>query len=327
MIIRPSNLPKLAVCGQYQAAAGTSQAAARGTMLDKAFRDAWRTGELAELVDDDAAAVRWAVIKCIALNGGADGLTTDEDECRVKVPGIEHRGTADGVAVKGRWLIDLKSGQMHDYTAQMAAYAYGLMTEHNVAEWTTHLLFCDQQKVVTNAWTYQTAKAVVDYVLGNVGTTPVENDYCGWCAKSLTCPARVSSATGALVPVEKGITPENDAFITLLNNPERLGQFLRQCNALDDFRDAAKAKARTLLENGVDVPGWRLQKPRIAETVDGEFIATAVESGILGAGNVARACGTLSAKKARQLWSDAGAKFPEETVKRTESQAPLVSSR
>ena len=158
MKIRHSSLPKLALCGQYEGTAGNSSAASRGTMLDGIFRDAWVTGELPrELSNEDAAAVRWALSQCVQLGGGADGLTTNESECRIQTSGLEHMGTADGVAVKGKWLIDLKSGQVYDYTGQMAAYALGLMETHFEQEWTTHLLFCDQQKMVTQHWTYTSA--------------------------------------------------------------------------------------------------------------------------------------------------------------------------
>ena len=126
MQLRHSSLPKLALCGQYEGASGASDAASRGTMLDKVFRDAWVTGEFPrDLSDDDASAVRWALNQCVLLNGGADGLTTEEAKCKIRTSGMEHEGTADGVAVKGKWLVDLKSGQIYDYTGQMAAYALG----------------------------------------------------------------------------------------------------------------------------------------------------------------------------------------------------------
>jgi hypothetical protein len=328
MNIRHSSLPKLALCGQYEGAPGTSPAAERGTKLDAAFRHAWTTGEFPdwELSEEDAEAVRWAINQCIKL-GGAHDLVTDEDRCRIHTGGIEHRGTADGVALRGRFLIDLKSGQIYDYAAQMAAYALGLMQEHFVGEWTTHLLFCDQRQVVTHRWTYTTADELVRSVLANVGTAPVENDYCGWCRKSLTCGARVKSMTGALVPVQSEITPDNDGFLTLLNDPERLGRFLSQCATLEDFREAAKTKARELLEAGHTVPGWRLQKARVTEYVEAEHIAQAVRNGAIGAHDAILAGGALSAKKAQTLWSAAGAVMPDEIVARKVGAQPLMQSK
>ena len=329
MKIRHSSLPKLALCGQYEGASGTSPAAERGTKLDAAFRHAWTTGEFPdwELPEDDANALRWAIDQCINLGGARDGLTTDEDRCRILTGGFEHMGTADGVAVRGRWLVDLKSGQVYNYAAQMAAYALGLMQQHFEQEWTTHLLFCDQKQVVTHHWTYQTASELVRTVLANVGTPPKENDYCGWCAKSLTCGARVKSMTGALVPVQSEITPDNDGFLSLLNDPERLGRFLAQCSTLEDFREAAKAKARELLEAGHVVPGWRLQKARATEYVDAGHIAHAVQLGQIGATDAILAAGALSAKKAEALWSAAGAAMPDGIVARKVGQQPLVQAK
>ena len=329
MKIRHSSLPKLALCGQYEGSPGSSPAAERGTKLDAAFRHGWTTGEFPdwELPEDDADAIRWAINQCIRL-GGLNDLTTAESKCRIHTGGIEHRGTADGVAVRGRFLIDLKSGQVYDYAAQMAAYALGLMQEHFVGEWTTHLLFCDQRQVVTHRWTYTTASELVAKVLANVGTAPVENDYCGWCAKSLTCPARVASKDSALVAVA-GLAPtvQDEGFLAVLNDPVQLGKFLTACSTLEDFRDAAKAKARELLESNVRVHGWRLQKPRASEYIEAEHLAQAVTNGVIGAGDAIRAQGSISAKKAEALWSAAGAVLPNEIVQRKVGQAPLVQAR
>ena len=330
MNIRHSALPKLALCGQYVGTSGTvSEAAARGTKLDAAFRHAWTHGEFPDwdLPEEDAQAVRWAIDQCIRL-GGANDLLTDEDKCRIRTPGIEHLGTADGVAIKRQFSIDLKSGQIYDYQAQMAAYALGLMWENFAGEWTTHLLFCDQRQVVTHRWTYTTADELVRKVLANVGTAPVENDYCGWCSKSLTCPARVASKDSALVTVA-GLAPtvQDEAFLALLNDPDRLGQFLAACQTLDDFRDAAKEKARGLLDAGVKVPGWRLQKPRASEYIEAEHVAQAVRNGAIGASDAILAQGSISLKKAQALWSAAGAVLPDEIVQRKIGQAPLVAAK
>ena len=90
MNIRHSALPKLALCGQYQGAPGTSPAAERGTKLDAAFRHAWVHGEFPDwdLPEEDAEAVRWAINQCISIGGARDGLTTDEDRCRILTGGI-----------------------------------------------------------------------------------------------------------------------------------------------------------------------------------------------------------------------------------------------
>jgi hypothetical protein len=298
-------------------------------MLDRVFRDAWTTGELPrDLNDEDAAAINWALGQCINLGGGADGLLTADADCRVQTAGLEHTGTVDGVAGRANWSMDLKSGQIYDYQGQMAAYALGLMQMRFEQSWTTHLLFCDQRKLVTHHWTYKSASDLVRSILDNVGTAPRENDYCGWCAKSLTCPARVASKDSALVTVA-GLTPtvQDEGFLAVLNDPIQLGKFLAACSTLDDFRDAAKDKARGLLEAGVKVHGWRLQKPRASEYVEAEHLVQAVTSGVIGAGDAIRAQGSMSAKKAEALWSAAGAVLPDEIVQRKIGQAPLVQAK
>jgi hypothetical protein len=224
--------------------------------------------------------------------------------------------------------MDLKSGQIYDYQGQMAAYALGLMQMRFEQTWSTHLLFCDQRKMVTHHWTYQTASDMVRGILANVGTGPRENDYCGWCSKSLTCPARVASKDSALVTVA-GLAPtvQDEGFLAVLNDPVQLGKFLTACSTLEDFRDAAKAKARELLEVGQPVHGWRLQKPRASEYIEAEHVAQAVTNGVIGAGDAIRAQGSMSAKKAEALWSAAGAVLPDELVQRKVGQAPLVQAK
>lgn len=326
--VRPSSLPKLALCGQYQGVGGASDAAKRGTRLDAMFRKAWAYGELSWFdADEDVDPVRWALNECIRLGGGVDGLTTDEAACRVSVPGIEHVGTADGVAVRGRWLVDLKSGQEYDYQAQMAAYALGLMEKHGWEVWTTHLLFCDQKKTVSTVWTRQAAWAVVQKVLENVGTAPVENEYCGWCAKSLTCTARIRAQEAALVPVREELTVESTAFLQVLQDPEALGRFLQSCKTLEDFVDAAKDKAREYLADGKAVPGWRLGAPRALDYLAAEHIAADVNAGVLRASEVVLACGNMPSKRARELYQAAGAAFPAEAEVKKQSAAPLVASK
>jgi hypothetical protein len=224
---------------------------------------------------------------------------------------MEHVGTADAVCVNGRWHADLKTGQIYDYKAQMAAYALGLMHQHLVDRWTAHVLFADQQKIVTYNFTYAEADDIVQAALKNVGTAPVINDYCGWCAHSLTCPVRVEANKQALA------VPTNE-FPALLADPVRLGEFLTRCRTFDAFREAAETEARRLLGEGTNVPGWRLQKPRATEFVDAEVLIGAVRSGSLNACAVIRAQGSLSATKARKLWADV-------PVARKESKPALVA--
>lgn len=303
--IRSSALPKLAVCGQFESAQGEpSEAAERGLRLDAALRQGWETGMMPRLIQEEAMAVAWAFEQLQTLRGSAD-VEMRENHCKVWVPLIDYMGTADAICVSKRWVGDLKSGQVRNYREQMAAYCLGLMTEHLELEWTYHLIFCDAEKIVSETLTFAQARDIVQGVVDNVGTPPVANEYCGWCAKSLTCSARVSA-----------IELLDDRFEMVLQDSKKLGEFLDKCRVFDDFREAAENQARAFLERGILVDGWRLQKGRTTETVS---VETQISSGLYPL-TLLDAHGPMSAKKFRELVGE-GVEFP--TISKT-SKPSLV---
>jgi hypothetical protein len=315
MKIRSSSLPKLAVCGQFEGAQGEpSEAAARGLKLDAALRAAWTTGNVPELDQTDGIAVAWSygVLDFLARSyEGAEAVVYPvemrEKRCKIWVPLIDYTGTADAICAKGRWIADLKSGQIRNYREQMAAYCLGLMTEHLEMEWTYHLIFCDAEQTVSETLTFAQARDIVQGVIDNVGTAPTPNDYCGWCAKSLTCSARVTA-----------LDVVDTRFDAVLADPDKLGLFLDKCRILDDFREAAADKAREILDAGGTIPGWRLQKGRVSEAVD---VATQLQ--FCDPEQLLVAHGALSAKKFRELVGE-GIEFP---IVRKISKPSLVKTK
>jgi hypothetical protein len=306
------------LCGQYEGAPGEAgPAAQRGSKLDAIFRMAWQTGDMGDhtdISDEDASVVRWAINAMMRLrHSHMDIVETDEARCKVTTPGMEHVGTADAICVHGGWHADLKTGQVYDYEAQMAAYALGLMHEHMRGTWTAHLIFADQQKVVSRTFTYAEARQIVESVLANIGTPPVINDYCGWCAKSLTCSARVEAQETALATT-------NDAFQVILNDSERLGDFLQRCKVFEDFQAAAVAKAREMLESGTPVAGWRLGKARASRYVSAETLLE--HAADFTKEKLIEVMGSISANKAETLFG----KSVDHLVESKLSQNPLVST-
>lgn len=325
MSLRPSNLPKLAVCACYVSNPDAGPAAARGSALDVLFRARMQgLSDQAEMFYErtaaDFSAVEWAVAM---LRGLADGSTilTREDECRLSIPGFENGGTADALIPDKLAHADLKTGQVRNYREQMAAYALGLMEAHFASEWTAHLLFCDQREVVTLRFTYDEAKATVEKVIAayfNPEKQPTPCDYCGWCAKSETCPARLALAEHALTASVTGFD-----FAAVLADNTRLGQFLDACAVLDDFREKAEETAKERLQSGADVPGWRISTRRGPEFVDNVTVGHHIQA--LGFGAVLAAYGNLSAKKFRELWEEKikDKPFPEEAVKHGKASLSL----
>jgi hypothetical protein len=166
---------------------------------------------------------------------------------------------------------------------------------------------------VSETLTFAQAREIVQGVIDNLKNPPSVNEYCGWCAKSMTCPARVD-ATGAVMTATASALPveQDHGFLKMIEDPSRLGLFLARCKVFDDFREAAEAKAREVLESGVDVPGWRLQKGRVTEavSVDTQFKHAAEKQ--VSYGDLLRAHGAMSAKKFRELVGE-GVEFSIET--------------
>jgi hypothetical protein len=288
--IRPSALPKLALCGSFESAPGESEAVARGSRIDALFRTMFETGNIPENSDQEEVQVAFWAVKQLAILGSNRTLT-DELSCKIFVPLLQEIGTMDAVNLSGEWLADLKTGQMHGYKEQMAAYSLGCMYLLGRKQWTAYLLFADQQEVVKHEFTYDEAEQIVSTALSNFGNPPTPNQYCGWCAKSLECHPRLEAQRLALA------TTEAPNFAAVLNDPDKLGAFLSRAKVFDEFREAAKDRARELLEKGHRVPGWRLQKPRTSETLDA---AAQLKSG-LSLEDLITAHGPISASKARKL--------------------------
>ena len=272
-----------------------------------------RTGE-------DLAAVQWAV-DTIRLLAGASPVLTIESECRISIPGFDTPGTADAIIPEKFAHADLKTGQKRNYREQMAAYALGLMEAHFASEWTAHLLFCDQRELVTHRFTYAEAKATVKNVIAayyDPEKTPNTCDYCGWCAKTDTCEARLGLATKALTVAETGFD-----FAAVLADIGKLALFLNGCSVLDDFRERAEATAKERLQAGVEIPGWKLVTRRGPEFVDHVTVGFHIQA--LGFGAVLAAYGNLSAKKFREVWEEKikDKPFPEEAVKHGKASLSL----
>ena len=326
--LRPSNLPKLAVCPCYESNPVAGPAAERGTLLDTAFRTELLGLEerfviANKLTADEIAAVSWSVSMVRAMSG-RERVLVREDDCRVRI--LNLTGTADAIVPTKLTHFDLKTGARRNYREQMAAYALGLMGAHFASEWTAHLLFCDQREIETHKFTYEEAHAIVDQVVksfNDPAKQPNPCEYCSWCAKADTCPARLAMVGETLIVTEPGFD-----FDTVLADPEKLGRFLAACAVVEDFRDRAKQIATERIKTGSEVPGWKLVTRKGNEFVDCETVGHHISA--MGFGPVLAAYGNLSAAKFRDLWSQRMSSekpFPEESVKHAAPSTYLKQSK
>jgi hypothetical protein len=309
--IRHSSLPKLAECPCFEGKPGEAgPAAARGTLLNSAMRELLAGGEMpAGVTGEDTAAVEWAVSVVEELAGGSRILSEDAD-CKVETPGMEHVGTADAIIPDRLLVVDLKSGQVRNYREQVAAFAFGLMEEYFAGRWRCVLLFCDTRKPVVHEFTYEEAEELVGGILKaaeDPARKPVLCDYCNCCVHSTSCDARMDAVeeTLEMVAIVEPLTEEQREWVleSLLENREGTARFLAQAKVFDAFRDAVEKRVKALLEVEPDaVPGWKLRVGGTREVVFADDLKRLVASGTLSVGGVLEAVGNMSGRKFRELW-------------------------
>lgn len=288
--LRPSALPKLALCGHYRSDEAGA-AAERGTIMDRMFRgaisgvgdkaDDWQTGE-------DADNVLWAVETARALAGGHP-LEANEEALRVEMLGLS--GTADVACFQAGWSGDLKSGQVRNYLEQQAAYALGFMLHCFVEEWTVYLFFCDARELVTLRFTMESAEKIVRDVLAKAKEPgePEPNDYCGWCKLRFTCGPRRERL--GIVPLENLAALEDWPS-------DLLRDFSLRAKIVGEFDEKAREVLKDRTVAGERIPGVALTSKRGSRKID----ASALVSGVTIEA-MAGLCGQVSEAKAVEAWS------------------------
>jgi hypothetical protein len=208
-MIRPSSLPFLAKCpcwesdqstGREDKSAGQERhrylSALIKTVLGGNDGGDIAEAESVELEDSDKEAVSWAADYILVHAPTSEYPLRLEHHVNPRdtefQPIFTNGGTLD--AACGNHLFDFK-WRRRDYGAQMAAYALDIFQELGCAEVKVHLLFGESKQ----AEVYTLTEAgCVDLVFGIIARVldpsrkPAINDYCGWCARRLTCPAILS---------------------------------------------------------------------------------------------------------------------------------------
>lgn len=300
--VRPSSLPKVKLCGHFQGDPVSGPAAARGTRLDVAFRAMIQGVEPeVELSIEEGMGLDWAVDSARILAGGHE-IFSDEESLRVEIPVIDHAGTSDLLCPGAGWHGDLKSGEVRDYEAQMAAYAIGWMRDQGVAEWTAYLFYCDQRYVQSYRFTQESAEDVVRdaMALRLSDAPPRPNQYCGWCAARWDCEAR-REELGSHLPISKNSPIWADI------DTQTLARFCGFAGVVDEWREAARGElSRRCLEGGEPMPeGVGVTNRKGSEKLPGEaFLA-------LPAKHITPLLGDVGVEKARAAFADALIAFPE----------------
>lgn len=318
-LLRPSLLPKLAQCPCFVSSPDAGEAAERGTRMDTAFRgllmgvDEFKACQ--HLQPDEKDAVLWAV-KTVRMLCSGEEVIADKNRCTFpqwhpRVTG----GEADCICPILGKLFDLKSGQIRNYWEQQASYAKSIMEREFLDEVTCHLLFCDQQQIVTRKFTYQEAVSIVNGVVDSVdsGDGPRLCEYCKWCAAQDTCTLRNRAAHDMLSLVDSGKL--ESSFAKIVKDPFSLAEFVTKAGVLESYAKKGKEKILEYLSDGKEVPGFKRFSCKGETTVLPEDVAKYATW--IGVPKLLKAYGSLSAATFRKLFTEAlpEKKFPEELVK------------
>lgn len=306
--LRPSMLPKLALCGHYRSDVAGA-AADRGTRLDVAFRDsiARKNIDVSGFDSEEREAIKWASATARALSGDWP-LESDENWLKIECMGMT--GTADLLCVGAGWSADLKTGQRRNYVEQQAAYALGFMDLYFADEWTVYLLYCDLRELETLRFTRKDAEKLVRGALTSARgeEPPVVNDYCGWCVKRFTCPARRESL---------GIIESDVMKLDLLDKlaSPALREFVLRAKTVEEFAERARDILLDRTIAGEKTPGVAISSRKGSRKIEAdELFPLIVEGGAPKIHEILTTCGTLSEAKAIDLWAGSALAFPADKV-------------
>src|SRR5258707_6593252 len=150
-IFRPSAFPKLELCIHFEGKEGETEAGGRGHDLHELLA-AVLAGELEiERIEDAESreCIAWAISEI-----DARGINVHYVEYELEIADAEGNvvtgGTADawGGTTAELWVIDAKSGDEYDYSAQFASYALSIMREQRKEKCVFLLLYLDLRKAV-----------------------------------------------------------------------------------------------------------------------------------------------------------------------------------
>lgn len=188
---RPSSLPMLAQCPAFESSG--SNFADLGSDRHAALKAHFEGDDsLLELLDEeDQDGIRWAADYIRANSTDGHPLEWEVRRSWMRPDLSPAEGTPD--VTNGPQIFDFK-WRSRDYAAQMADYALERI-EQGFKQVTIHILFgCEKRAVKLHFDSEACEKIIMPILRGLENPTPKPCDYCGWCARQFTCPAKTGPA-------------------------------------------------------------------------------------------------------------------------------------
>ena len=280
--ISPSSLPKLAECALFEGANGTSSAAERGTAVDVAIRNLISAQDNVTFIGEDSSAIAYGVEELTRLAKGSF-IETREEYLAMAVPGLSKLGTADAVCKAEKWVADIKTGQLRNYRDQLAAYALACMEDNFDTSWTAHVIYVDQKLIRSYDFSYEEAKQGTQRTIDRATSAdakPTPCEYCSWCKHYNSCHAIVRQAESAVALIPEINGNSIDAIRQrILATAESMGAFAKEWKLAEkEIAEPVMGHLKTRLENGDEVPGWKLTSMSGRKFVETDAIAKASQN-------------------------------------------------
>ena len=316
--ISPSSLPKLAECALFEGANGTSSAAERGTAVDLAIRNLISAEHDVAIVGEDSSAIAYGVEELTRLAKGSF-VETREEYLAMAVPGLSKLGTADAACKAEKWVADIKTGQLRNYREQLAAYSLACMEDNFDTSWTAHVVYVDQKMIRSYDFSYEEAQQITKRTIDRATSAeaqPTPSEYCSWCKHFNNCHAIVRQAESAIALIPDINGNSIDAIRQrILATAESMGAFAKEWKLAEkEIAEPVLGHLKTRLENGDEVPGWKLTSMSGRKFVECEAIAKASQ-GITKETLILAMGGKLSEKSYLELCANNGVEPDQEAVK------------
>jgi len=287
MSLRPSSLPALKECPQFESGPaksftkeGTKRHEALGSMFkgEGKLSDDWK-----DVLDDESI----------------EGIEWAYDYIKVKAPMSDHelyiervgevmddcfnqvmQGTKDYEC--GPHLFDIK-WRRRNYREQMAAYALMMIQEFGWENITVHILFMESLKPQVFKLNEDECWEIINAVrisASDPTAQPVPCDYCSWCSHQLSCEA-VNERVQAVVDGREDWELEN-YHASQITDPEELAKAIDIARTVKKWADAVEHFAKDYLFSGKQIPGWEIKSKagrRVVNSVEDAFSLCAMEQG------------------------------------------------
>jgi Protein of unknown function (DUF2800) len=321
-VFRPSYFPALEECIRFEPKPRREDPAlTRGTDWHKELAAVLSAKKrLDEIEEPEArAACRWAV-------GELRRRHVLVMHTELEIPVYDEFGTvitsghadAEGSILASNELviIDAKTGDRRDYSAQFAAYGLGRMDACRYRACVIMVLWLDLREVDEYDLEYSEAESRLWKLRARFkereAEAPAINEYCDWCALRRKCPAWLAQGEAALE-----LLPEMAPLIwkleALKRDPQKLGAFMTAYKRLvklveDDHK--LRNVIFDYLQAGARISGWTISRGKTAASVVNKehFVRSVFNK--LGVPRTARVI-DISVPKLRDEWADA---FPDEEL-------------